>query len=329
MSDQQNRNSFDILRLVAAFMVLWSHQFAFSGEQERIFLGFTPASLGVGIFFAISGYLNAQSVVRGQSSIDFLIKRARRIFPALVGASVFCVFLTATVTTSWAAFWLSVPDFVFRNSTTLFGIRYTLPGVFDGNLYPSAINGSLWTLPNEIKLYIYLAIIAVVTRYRLRPLFFVLLVFLVGFTIWESLPTTEKGHFNNFAILFLFGAMLALAERLACPLKPAILFGFLAAVAALAPVSFSLLPAIAFLSIQIGKARAPTWLQPPIDISYGVYLFAFPIQQYVSTYGISFWPSIAVSAFCTTLLAIASALCIERPAVGQNLKMVRSRPLGM
>jgi peptidoglycan/LPS O-acetylase OafA/YrhL len=29
------------------------------------------------------------------------------------------------------------------------------------------------------------------------------------------------------------------------------------------------------------------WLKPPLDISYGIYLFAFPVQQLIASYGLS------------------------------------------
>src|SRR5262245_51167302 len=123
--------SFDLLRLTAALMVLWSHQFALSGVPESVVYGTNPSAIGVYIFFAISGYLNAQSLLRGQSSWRFLVRRARRVYPGLVGLAVFCVFVGACFTTAGWAFWAKVPDFLFRNSTILFGIRYQLPGVFD------------------------------------------------------------------------------------------------------------------------------------------------------------------------------------------------------
>ena len=48
-------------------------------------------------------------------------------------------------------------DFINRNSTLLFrNIRYDLPGVYVNNPYKNAVNGSLWTLPYEVKMYGYL-----------------------------------------------------------------------------------------------------------------------------------------------------------------------------
>src|SRR5215469_17920502 len=197
--------SFDLLRLAAALMVLWSHQFAMTGVPETTVYGTNPGGIGVYIFFAISGYLNAQSLLRGQSGWRFLLRRARRIYPALVGLAVFCVLVGAFFSAAGSAFWAKVPDFLFRNSTVLFGIRYTLPGVFDGNRLPSFINGSLWTLPNEIKLYIYLAIFAVVVRYRPLLLLAALLAVFLSYLVWFHVTSTtlETAYFPKFAIIFI------------------------------------------------------------------------------------------------------------------------------
>jgi peptidoglycan/LPS O-acetylase OafA/YrhL len=309
--------SFDLLRLTAAFMVLWSHGFALIGVPETPIFGRYPSSIGVDIFFAISGYLNTQSLLRGQSWWRFLIRRARRIFPALIGLAIFCVLIGAVLTNVGLAFWVKVPDFVFRNSTILFGIRYTLPGVFEGNPYTSAMNGSLWTLPSEIKLYIYLAIIAVAVRYRPALLLAALLAVFVGFLVWfhVTLKVVETAYFQKFAILFISGAVLALAERRWGLGAASVGLVSLAVVTSITTRPVAHLPAFALATILIGKINPPVWLRPPLDISYGIYLFAFPIQQLIASYGLSFRPSLALSLAVTTALAILSAVFIEQPAL--------------
>lgn len=310
--------SFDLLRLIAALMVLWSHQFALMQLPEPGFLGGTASEIGVYIFFAISGYLNCGSLMRSQSWWQFLIRRARRIFPALIGLAIFCVLLGAVVTSvDGVQFWAKTPDFILRNSTILFGIRYTLPGVFESNPFPDAMNGSLWTLPNEIKLYIYLAILAAVVRYRPAWLLGALGTALLGFVIWFHVTTRNplEAHFQKFAVLFITGALLSLAER-RWGMWPAVIA--LAAAALLSDLTTVLvgwLPAMALVFVMIGKIETPFWLRPPLDISYGVYLYAFPLQQLVIMAKMPFWPSIALSLAATTTLAILSAVFIERPAL--------------
>ncbi|MBR0821874.1 acyltransferase [Bradyrhizobium liaoningense] len=309
--------SFDLLRLAAALMVLWSHQFALLGVPETFVYGASPSAVGVYIFFAISGYLNAQSLLKGQSSWRFLVRRACRIYPALVGLAVFCVLVGASFTAAGSEFWERVPDFLFRNSTILFGIRYTLPGVFETNPFPSAMNGSLWTLPSEIKLYIYLAIIAVAVRYRPRFLLVALLAAFLGFLVWFHVTSTtvETAYFQKFAIVFISGAALAIIERhRGLRIAIIVLFG-LAILAAISTSAVALLPAFALATILVGKIEPPVWLHPQLDISYGIYLFAFPVQQVIASYGLLFWPSLALSLTITTGLAISSAILIEQPAL--------------
>lgn len=60
------------------------------------------------------------------------------------------------MTTKPREFWGQTPNFTYRNTAMLFGIRHSSTCVLDGNILPNAMNGSLWTLPDEIKLYILL-----------------------------------------------------------------------------------------------------------------------------------------------------------------------------
>jgi peptidoglycan/LPS O-acetylase OafA/YrhL len=159
--------NFDLIRLFASFMVLWSHHFVLNGVSEPTlpWIG-TWSYLGVMIFFAISGYLNAQSLFRSRSVVTFLLSRAFRIFPALIVCMVFCVAIGAILTTldigryffpdGAGLFARNAPiSFIQHNSSLLFGLDYRLPGVFETNIYPNVVNGSLWTLPHELKLYIF------------------------------------------------------------------------------------------------------------------------------------------------------------------------------
>ncbi|MET0969007.1 MAG: acyltransferase [Tardiphaga sp.] len=318
MTPSHRTGSFDLVRLIAALMVLWSHQFDLMKLPEPPFLGTTASEIGVFIFFAISGYLNTGSLLRGASWWHFLIRRARRIFPALVGLAVFCVLLGVALTTvGGATFWAKVPDFVWRNSTILFGIRYTLPGVFEANPFPGAMNGSLWTLPHEIKLYIYLAIIAVAVRYRPDWLLGVLAAVLVGFMIWFHVTTKNpvEAYFQKFAVLFITGAVLALLERRFGGWPAIAALAVIALVSGLTTATVGWLPAMALAFVMLGKLDTPSWLQPPLDISYGVYLYAFPLQQAGVLLGMAFWPSLALSVATTTVMALLSAVLIEQPAL--------------
>jgi peptidoglycan/LPS O-acetylase OafA/YrhL len=143
------------------------------------------------------------------------------------------------------------------------------------------------------------------------------LAFFVGFLVWFHVTSkvVETAYFQKFAILFISGAVLAVAERRWGLAGAAVGLVSLAVVTSVTTSAVALLPAFALATILIGKINSPVWLQPPIDISYGIYLFAFPVQQLIASYGLSFWPSLALSLAVTTPLAILSAIFIEQPAL--------------
>ena len=217
----------------------------------------------------------------------------------------------------WIGFLDKSPEFLFKNSTVMFGIRHTLPGVFESNPYPGALNGSLWTLPIEIKLYIYFAILAVAVRYRPASLLALLLAVFLGFLVWFQVTskTVETAYFQKFAVIFISGALFAVAERHWSLSIATIVLVSLALVTAISTNAVALLPAVALAAIFIGKIEPPVLLQPPLDISYGIYLFAFPVQQLIASYALPFWLSLALSVVATTALAILSAVLIEQPAL--------------
>jgi peptidoglycan/LPS O-acetylase OafA/YrhL len=69
------------------------------------------------------------------------------------------------------------------------------------------------------------------------------------------------------------------------------------------------------VAIAVGCINLPKWLRRPLDLSYGVYLYAFPAQQISTMLFTDFWPALAFSAVITFALALLSALFIERPAL--------------
>lgn len=160
-------NNFDALRLVAAFLVLVSHSFPIAGDAEPVSSGgLTIGAFGVCIFFAISGFLVTQSWIRQPRVGRFVIKRCLRIFPALAGVLVVTTYVLGPVVTS-----LSLSEYLSNPATHAYAVHnlslrtdYLLPGVFETVPYPNAVNGSLWTLPIEMRAYVAIAIIGLAVR---------------------------------------------------------------------------------------------------------------------------------------------------------------------
>ena len=138
-------NNLDLLRMAAATSVVFSHSYALTGRAlaEPIVVASDArtdaATIGVTMFFAISGFLIAQSLARRRSLYAFAIARGLRIVPGLVFAKLVCVFAIG-----WYATMLATADYFghpqtwrFAAVTPFFGVPPYLPGVFAANPYPA------------------------------------------------------------------------------------------------------------------------------------------------------------------------------------------------
>src|SRR5438445_6117084 len=77
-------NAFDLLRLMAALLVVFGHSWVLTGHEDLLtFLGgINAGDLGVGVFFLLSGYLVSASWLADPSLKRFAARRALRIYPA-------------------------------------------------------------------------------------------------------------------------------------------------------------------------------------------------------------------------------------------------------
>ena len=159
-------NNFNLIRLMAALSVLFSHSVAALGlpsSREFFFdhLGLSLAEMAVDVFFVTSGFLVAGSLVNRGDVIAFLWARALRIYPAIWVMLILTVFVLAPALTtlSLADYFTSAKthEYFVKCATLIGGVRYSLPGVFETMPLHGEFNGSLWTLPIELRLYCYLA----------------------------------------------------------------------------------------------------------------------------------------------------------------------------
>ena len=170
-------NNFNLMRFMAASLVLFSHSYVLTGAGAEPLskLGLTFGFVAVDVFFITSGFLVTNSLFLRKDVLLFVWSRALRILPGLFVAVMFCVFIIGAIFTtlpirsylSHEGTWL----FLYNNSMLIIEpLRYELPGVFKGNPYKAAVNGSLWTLPWEVKMYVILAILGVFTYAKKRLL---------------------------------------------------------------------------------------------------------------------------------------------------------------
>ncbi len=154
-------------------------------------------------FFVISGLLVTRSAVFARSGLSYGVSRAMRLLPGAFVCALWMTFvLGLAFTTLDGLDYLkegSVYSFLVRN-TFLFAVQYDLPGVFKDNLYPGAVNGSLWSLKIEIRLYVLFFIIVFgMRRLNLMRYFKHVCLFMAVFIFFTSSVPVFSKNFSFFA----------------------------------------------------------------------------------------------------------------------------------
>ena len=150
--------------MIAAFAVIVSHSFTLATgdrtlEPFKNFFGISLGAMAVDIFFITSGLLVSRSLLVRTDIKFFIISRILRIFPALLISVLFCVLLGAYLSSFTLPVYLKdseLLNFILYNSTIILTDYQELPGVFYDAPFNRSVNGSLWTLPWELRMYLVL-----------------------------------------------------------------------------------------------------------------------------------------------------------------------------
>jgi len=324
-SQSGRQNNFDVLRLIAATFVLVSHSAPLSWNKEGGFPGTndTLGFVGVLIFFSISGYLITQSWRRGPQPVAFALKRIRRIIPGLFVSLVGTAYVIGPWLTTLpvASYLRSVEPlkFVVLNLAQL--TTYKLPGVFSNN-HSLVANGSLGTLPVEVKAYAIVLVLGMFASARSNGWRFIWAIALVPVIAFSYGTGVKPAHTLTQLFALFAGASLLqlLSKRIPLHWWLFVLALAIWIVSYRLPFAFHIaIQAIVFPYVVLFLAFR--WLSPlrvlvkPGDVSYGIFIWAFPIQQtIVALYPhIGYW-ELVISAFAITyVIALASWHLIEKP----------------
>lgn len=326
------KNSLDLLRLIAAILVLYSHQYALGGLPEPSFFGWNSfGGAGVTIFFFLSGMLVWSSWERDSNWRRFFIRRALRIFPALWVVVLGSVFLLGPFFSALplSAYFADTQTWRYL-STALLVTRNVLPGVFADNPFPYAVNGSLWTLPVEFLCYVSIALVGSVKLISRSVLLGIALVLVTLLATYASLVTGVRfsPHFEMLAVFWFgvfYGYCLAPSRKgLESPQLTIMLVVLgLSIFFFLGPRGIERFAMLCFAAASVHLALnydfGAKFTDPIGDLSYGVYIFAFPVQQVVTHWGrkldLSFLTLFGLSLLGTSALAYASWHIVERRAL--------------
>lgn len=312
-------NNLNLVRMIAASSVLISHAFPIAlGEGateplQVVLRGHSLGNLAVLVFFAVSGFLIAKSYDRKQDWKLFLSARCWRIYPALAAVLALTVLFGFFFTTAPRQEYLVSGASYFVSNLSLARLQYPLPGIFEANPYGPAINGSLWTLVYEVICYLGILALGLLGLLRSRLLWVVIVLTglaLVTANAFWPLPV----RIANMVLLgapFIIGSLIyAWRDRIPASFGIAAILLASAALARDSVLFDALLSvALAYSVLLVGFVRMPilNHYNRLGDYSYGTYIFAFPIQQIVASYGVtSPYLLIAVALPLTLLLAVIS-----------------------
>jgi peptidoglycan/LPS O-acetylase OafA/YrhL len=325
---QTRDNNLNFIRFFAASTVLFSHSFALSKLEEPPLL----SSLAVNTFIFISGFFVTKSWLTTQDLFLFIKKRFLRIYPGLICALFFGVFIIGPLVT-----YVPLNEY-FKDPLTikhianifLYPFAYTLPGVFENNPYPDVVNGSLWFIPVLVFLYASLSILGLFRLIHRKPYVVSITVLLfVLFFLYDmanlksrnlsifTMPVYELLHsalyFYIGTACYLYRDKIVLKRNLAF-FALAIFFISFKLPHGLVIILFTLPYLIlyfAFLNISALKI-----FKQKTDLSYGIYIYAFPTQQTLIHYfrtELNIVTFIIVSFMLTLILAYLSWRLIEEP----------------
>lgn len=337
--NESRDNNFDFLRAFAALLVLWSHSHDLLSQPESIrFWGMSPSTIGLTIFFVISGYLVSKSAINQPTAFLFFKRRTLRIWPGLaVNIIVLCLIVGPAFTSlSFAEYFQKPKTWMYLLGLFVFTISWKLPGVWQTNPNNSP-NGSLWTIPHEAALY---GVTWLGKKIGLFKNAWLLLVVSLCSGIWVDLRLdyfeAKDPHlfllsarwFVHFFTLYFLAAFFGLiwdkkkiviflasgSLLLECVLSKPGHWHFYTFVFAASAILF------------VGKmpgGRIFHRITRGADYSYGLYLWAFPIQQALIGWDFQALrapiPLFLASFAITMPFAILSWHLVEKPA----LKMIR------
>lgn len=346
-------NSIGLMRLALAVLVLVSHCFPLGGFYPRPngdFVDFVRATsqryslgeLAVAGFFFLSGVLITHSYLRSDGLLQFGAKRFLRIYPGYL----VCLAVSVAVLGPLAYFighgrlggyWRGTPDgpldYFFRN-LFLDSRQTRILDLFASSPHDHGFNGSLWTLYNEAKCYLLVGILGACGMFRRAPWlslplagFFLFCYVRPGFgpgtPVVHRLFDTQGGYEQ--AMFFCLGvAYYVYRDFLPLRRRYFVLAGLLMLLSPLAIGAYVTPFAWCYLVAYAASKLPFTNIGERTDLSYGIYVYAFPVQQILTLAGVNqggFAAYLLATVATVTPLAWLSWTFVEAPAIGLRSRL--------
>ncbi len=336
-------DNFTVLRLALALAVVFSHAFSVgtgrhTDEPLYALTGYTLGEHGVNGFFAVSGFLVAMSWDRRGGAIPFATARLLRVFPGLIVAVLVTGLVFGAAMTNlpkeqylsdmrvWNFIWVTITTF---KSATI------LPGVFESNPLRWPIS-TVWTLRYELLCYAGLLLYGMLGGFRHRSVALVLATLtalaLVALAFKGEIPKGQETAlrlplvFATGSLIYLYRDKVLLSFALIASLVPLLSLIALMAQPLYKPLLF-VGTAYLMLFIAIAPGLSHPRFEPPGDISYGVYLYGWPVQQILQALypGIAPWLMLGPALVLTCAVATLSWVLVEKPALRLKSRFMVAR----
>lgn len=343
---KNRHNNLLLVRLLLSLVVVVSHSIALAnGPQPGDWLkrttaaywnhagiapGITIGFSAVNLFFVVSGFLVTHSFIRSGSIGEFASKRFWRIWPAYCIAALMCLLVIGPLALhAWPAVpYAQWPRFLLD---VLFLRIYEIDGAFTDAPYSGALNGSMWTIKYEVMCYVFIAFAWSVGLLRRRHLLGALFALVAGYYGLQVAGVLEQWNLAPWLprpVAFIVGEAREWPRILTCYLAGMTLYAYRDSI----PQRWWL--ACAAVAVLVGCGLVAAWLLLPLiplllgyavlsagfttvgrrftrrldtlDVSYGVYLYAFPVQQTI----VHFLPIVRGSPLLLFALAYPTVLLL-------------------
>lgn len=319
-------NNFDIIRFIAASLVIFSHSYPITlgnNESEPLYIisneQITLGTLGVFIFFSISGFLITKSYDKNKNIFSFIKNRLLRIFPGLFVVIMLSIFILGPIVTNLSTreYFKDFDAYNYLLSIFLYPMQYDLPGVFLDNPHASAVNGSLWSLPIEFTFYFVILFLGVAKLLK-RKLILGLFVFSLVLP-YLNIPVGENyidlfRFFIAGSFVYLYREKIPLDWRLAIV---SLILIFISLLYGQFNTVFAICGTYLIFYCSFNQNIKLYNFSKHGDASYGMYIYAFPVQQLI-VYYFEYMPPLQnfLIAFpITAFLAYCSWHWIEKPSM--------------
>lgn len=324
-------DNFLLLRVIAASLVIYGHAPPIAGgyAPKDLFLmlgiGHYSGDLAVNLFFAISGFLVTGSYVRRSNLVEFAWARALRLVPAYAVCLLALAYVVGPIfTIRPIGRYLTDPDtfhYFWKNIQFQPHMVWRLPDVFLANPKRATVNGAIWTLPAEARMYCYAALFGFLGLFRWRWLFNAVFAAAMAYclVVPHAFPFAMIPQYERLAVMFAMG-MFCYINRGWIPVS-----GFV--LAALVGLSILLrgtpaYPAmlyvtLAYFALWFAYGTRWTGFNRFGDCSYGIYLWGYPVQQVFA----ALYPTMPALANAALSLVVATAIAsaswhgVEKPAL--------------